>query len=105
MLKVGKKRKRKERKKERERERKKEKKERERERKKEREKAHKLDCLDLCSRACLPAVSFACLKLHHVAKETKFKIGSISEYMSRSNTRPVLKRNTFHVISLIWVKK
>ena len=96
MLKVGKKRKRKERKKER-------KKEREKERKKE--KKHTNSIAWICARTSPPAVSFACLKLHHVAKETKFKIGSISEYMSRSNTRPVLKRNTFHVISLIWVKK
>ena len=58
MLKVGRKRKRKE----------------TQERKKE--KKHKLDCLDLSSH-----FSASCLKrLHHAAKETKYKIGSISEY-------------------------
>ena len=53
-------------------------------------------------RACAPppAVSFACLKLHHAAKGKKYRICSISEYMSRSITCPtVLKRNTSHVVS------
>ena len=63
-----------------------------RKKKKERKrKAHKLDCLDLCSRACLPAVSFACLKLHHVAKETKYKVGSICEY------HVTIKHETHHL--------
>ena len=56
-------------------------KERNKERKKESEKVDKLKCLDrIRARASPPAVSFACLKLHHAAKETKYKIRSISEY-------------------------
>ena len=49
-------------------------------RKKEREKEHKLDCLDLSSRFSARYFSLACLKLHHAVKETKYKIGFISEY-------------------------
>ena len=59
MLKVGRKRKRKERKK---------------------DKKHTNSIAWILARTSPPAVSFACLKLHHAAKETKYKIGSISEY-------------------------
>ena len=31
------------------------------------------------------AVSFACLKLHHAAKKTKYKTRSMSEYYARNN--------------------
>ena len=58
----------------------------------------------ILARTSPPAVSFACLKLHHAAKETKYRIGSISEYynMSRANTGPtVLKPDTFHAVSSI----
>ena len=59
MLKVGRKRKRKERKK---------------------DKKHTNSITWILACASPPAVSFACLKLHHAAKETKYKIGSISEH-------------------------
>ena len=44
------------------------------------EKKHTNSIAWIWARASRPAVSFACLKLHHAAKETKYKIGSISEY-------------------------
>ena len=37
------------------------------------------------ARASRPAVSFACLKLHHAAKETKYKTRSISKCYVRNN--------------------
>ena len=42
------------------------------------------------ARASRPAVSFACLKVHHVAKKTKYKIRSISEITLRTITRPTV---------------
>ena len=59
MPKVGRKRKRKERKK---------------------KKKHTNSIARIRARASPPTVSFACLKLHHAAKETKYKIRSISTY-------------------------
>ena len=79
MLKVGGKRKRKERKK---------------------EKNHTNSIARIRACAPPPAVSFACLKLHHAAKGKTYQICSISEYMSRSITCPtVLKRNISHAVS------
>ena len=53
--------------------------------KRKKDKKHtKLDCQDSSSRS-LPAVGFACLKLHHAAKKTKYKTHSISEYYVRNN--------------------
>ena len=37
------------------------------------------------ARASRPAVSFACLRLHHAAKKTKYKTRLISEYYVRNN--------------------
>ena len=53
------------------------------------------------ARASPPAViiSFACLKLYHAAKETKYKIPSISEYYVTITRPTAWKRNTFHVVS------
>ena len=62
-LKVGRKRKRKERKK---------------------EKKHTNSIARIRARASPPTVSFACLKLHHAAKETKHKIRSVSECEDQS---------------------
>ena len=64
MLKVGRKRKRKQRKK---------------------DKKHTNSIARIRARASRPALSFACLKLHHVAKKTKYKTRSISEYYVRNN--------------------
>ena len=74
--------------------------ERNKERKKEREKVDKLNCQDrMRARASPPAVSFTCLKLHHAAKETKYKICSISQLYYIRITRPtVWKRNTSHAV-------
>ena len=78
MLKVGRKRKRKERKK---------------------DKKHTNSIARIQARASRPAVSFACLKLHHAAKETKYKIRSMSELYYIRITRPtVWKRNTSHAV-------
>ena len=68
--------------------------------KKESEKEDKLNCLDrVRALASSPAVSFACLKLHHAAKETKYKICSISQLYYIRITRPtVWKRNTSHAV-------
>ena len=44
------------------------------------EKNHTNSIAPIWASAPRPAVSFACLKLRHAAKETKYKIGSISEY-------------------------
>ena len=71
MLKVGRKRKRKERKK---------------------DKKHTNSIARIRARASSsnssPTVSFACLKLHHAAKETKHKIRSISECQDQSRDPP-----------------
>ena len=76
------------------------KKKKRKERKKESEKEDKLNCQErirTCSSS--PAVSFACLKLHHAAKETKYKIRSMSELYYIRITRPtVWKRNTSHAV-------
>ena len=76
------------------------KKKRKEKRKKESEKEDKLNCLDrVRALASSPAVSFACLKLHHAAKETKYKICSISQLYYIRITRPtVRKRNTSHAV-------
>ena len=50
------------------------------EKKRKKEKEHTNSIAWIWARTSPPAVNFACLKLQHVAKETKFKIGSISEY-------------------------
>ena len=47
---------------------------------KKKEKKHTNSIAPIWARASRPAVSFACLKLHHAAKQTLYKIGSISEY-------------------------
>ena len=79
MLKVGGKRKRKERKK---------------------EKNHTNSIARIRACASPPAVSFACLKLHHAAKGKKYQSVRSLNIMSRSITRPtVLKRNTSHAVS------
>ena len=66
--------------------------ERNKERKKEREKVDKLNCQDrMRARASPPAVSFTWLKLHHAAKETKYKIRStFDEYCHDHATRPTV---------------
>ena len=40
--------------------------------------------------ASRPAVSFACLKLHHAAKKTKYKSRSSLNIMSRTIPRPTV---------------
>ena len=67
---------------------------------KKRKKEDKLNCRDrVRALASSPAVSFACLKLHHAAKETKYKIRSMSELYYIRITRPtVWKRNTSHAV-------
>ena len=76
------------------------KKKKRKEKKKESEKEDKLNCRDrVRALASSPAVSFACLKLHHAAKETKYKICSISQLYYIRITRPtVWKRNTSHAV-------
>ena len=76
------------------------KKKKRKEKKKESEKEDKLNCRDrVRALASSPAVSFACLKLHHAAKETKYKIRSMSELYYIRITRPtVWKRNTSHAV-------
>ena len=64
MLKVGRKRKRKER---------------------QKNKKHTNLIARIRARVSRPAVSFACLKLYHAAKKTKYKIRSISEYYVTNN--------------------
>ena len=78
----------------------KEEKKRKKERKKESEKEDKLNCQDsLRALTSSPAVSFACLKPHHAAKETKYKICSISQLYYIRITRPTIwKRNTSHAV-------
>ena len=77
MLKVGRKRKRKE---------------------KKTDKNHTNSIVRIRARASWPAVSFACLKLHHAAKNTKYKTRSISEYYVRNNhaTRCLKKKHFSH---------
>ena len=77
MLKVGRKRKRKERKK---------------------DKKHTNSIARIQARASRPAVSFACLKLHQVAKTPKYKTRSISEYYVRNNhaTHRLKKKHFSH---------
>ena len=76
------------------------KKKKRKERKKESEKEDKLNCQDrirICSSS--PPVRYACVKLHHAAKETKDKIRSMSELNYIRITRPtVWKRNTSHAV-------
>ena len=77
MLKVGRKRKRKERKK---------------------DKKQTNSIARIQARASRPAVSFACLKLHHVAKTPKYKTRSISENYVRNNhaTHRLKKKHFSH---------
>ena len=48
--------------------------------------------------ASRPADSFACLKLHHAAKKTKYKTRLISEYYVRNNhaTHRLKKKHFSH---------
>ena len=62
----------------------------------EKEKKHTNSIAWIWARACLPSVSFACLKLHHVAKETKYKVGSICEYYV------TIKHETHHLNKVFW---
>ena len=50
------------------------------------------------ARASRPAVSFACLKLHHAAKKTKYKTSLVSEYYVRNNhaTHRLKKKHFSH---------
>ena len=77
MLKVGRKRKRKERKE---------------------GKKHTNSIARIRARASRPAVSFACLKLHHAAKKTKYKTRLISQYYVRNNhaTHRLKKKHFSH---------
>ena len=64
------------------------------------EKKHTNSIARFQARASSPAVSFACLKLHHAAKEKKYKICSISEYyVTISHLTHRLKRNTSRAVS------
>ena len=92
----------------------KEKKERKRERKKERdkkkerkkEKKHTDSIVRIRACASLQTVSFACLKLHHAAKETKHKIPPISECRDQSRDPPTEKETLLRRLQMqIRVKK
>ena len=52
------------------------------------EKKHTNSTARIRARASPPTVSFACLKLHHAAKETKHKLRSISECQDQSRDPP-----------------
>ena len=56
-----------------------------RKRKRKEGKKHTNSIARIRALASRPAVSFACLKLHHAAKKTKYKTRSISEYYVRNN--------------------
>ena len=56
-----------------------------RKRKRKEGKKHTNSIARIRALASRPAVSFACLKLHHAAKKTKYKTRSISEYYARNN--------------------
>ena len=74
------------------------KKKKRKERKKE--KKHTNSIARIRARASPPAViSFARLKLYHAAKETKYKIPSISEHYVTITEPTVWKINTSHVVS------
>ena len=64
------------------------------------EKNHINSIARIRARASPPAVSFAFLKLYQAAKETKYKITSISEYYV-TITRPTVwsEKDTSHVVS------
>ena len=52
------------------------------------------------ARASSPAISFACLKLHHAAKGKKYKICSISQYyVTINHATHRLKRNISRAVS------
>lgn len=70
------------------------------EKKRMKEKKHTNSFARIRARASPPAViSVARLKLYHAAKETKYKIPSISEYYVTITRPTVWKRNTSHVVS------
>ena len=61
---------------------------RKRKRKRKERKGNKNDTNSIASiraRTSRPPISFACLKLDHAAKKTKYKIHSISEYYVTNN--------------------
>ena len=68
-------------------------------RKEKKEKKHTNSIARIRARASPPAVSFACLKLYHAAKETKYKIPTISDYYVTITRPTVWKRNTSHLVS------
>ena len=73
--------------------------ERKRKRKERKEgKKHTNSIARIRALASRPAVSFACLKLHHAAKKTKYKTRLISEYYVRNNhaTHRLKKKHFSH---------
>ena len=70
-----------------------------RKRKRKEDKKHTNSIARIRARASRPAVSFACLKLHHAAKKTKYKTSLVSEYYVRNNHATLRLKNTSQTVS------